>query len=215
MTQQSRVDDVLKRVSAFEVKFSHLISKRDEDEKTLEVTRKNAKEIEADYKTLGETIEVFKRLITDLSSKSLGKLKDILSFGMQTIFPDRAYTLDIDIDDRGNDKTAEFILTEAMEDGGTRRCSIRDSVGGGIETMVSLILRVFFICQFGLRRALVLDEALSQISTEYSEGLLTLLASFRDDLGFDILFITHDNRFVDFADSVYRIKLGKLTKKHE
>jgi hypothetical protein len=158
-----------------------------------------------------KAIEVTKILIGELSEKSIRKLQELLTYGMRTIFDDRDYSIEIDIADRGDMKTAELFLVE-KKDGEIRKCKLRDSVGGGVQTVVSFILRVYFMLVLGLRRFVILDESLSQLSDVYVEGLFKFIRQCTDDLGFSVLWVTHDVRFTSYATSIYRMVHGDLKK---
>lgn len=152
-----------------------------------------------------QAVEVMKQLVQALSEEGLLKLQQLLTYGLSLIFDDRSYSIEIDIKDRGTSKTVEFFLVE-----GSLKASLRDSVGGGIQSVVSLVLRVYFLLHMDLRRFLVLDESLSQVSTKYVPGLFSFLDHLVEDLGFEILFITHDPRFLPYAKRVYRVYRGSV-----
>jgi hypothetical protein len=157
-----------------------------------------------------KAIEITKVLIGELSEKSIRKLQELLSYGMKTIFDDKDYSIEIEISDRGDLKTAEFYLVEKVGSD-VHKCKLRDSVGGGIQTVVSFILRIYFMMVLGLRRFIILDESLSQLSDVYVEGLFKFIRQCTMDLGFNVLWITHDSRFTAYADSIYRMVNGSLT----
>lgn len=85
------------------------------------------------------------------------------------------------------------------------------SCGGGIQVVVSIILRSYFIMAFDQRRFLVLDESLTNLSEEYVEGLFAFLRLLNTELGFRVLFVSHDPRFLPYADRVYRVAEGNMT----
>lgn len=154
---------------------------------------------------LKKSIEAMKMALVPLTERGLGRLTQLLSYGLGVIFPDRDYSIDIEVSERGNDKTAEFFLVE-----GPLRVRLRDSVGGGVLSAVSVILRIFFILHYRDRRILVLDEPFSDINTVYIEGLFKFLQYVRDDLGFKFLMVTQDVRFRAFEDKAYRVRSGEI-----
>lgn len=156
-------------------------------------------------------IEVMKKLVEKMSEKGIGKLKKLLAFGMAAIFEDKNYSIDIDISERGDVKTAEFYLIK-VENGVTRKERLRDSVGGGIQTVVSVILRIYFIIVLKQRRFVGLDESLTQLSDIYLEAFFSFLRRTIDELGFKYLWITHDPRFVGYADRLYKVQEGVYNK---
>lgn len=160
-----------------------------------------------------KSMEVMKKLIELMSSKGIENLKKLLSFGLKTIFNDRDYAVEIEISERGNVKTAEFFLEE-IKDGERIKVRLRDAAGGGIQTVVALIMMIYFIISLELRRLIILDEALSQVSDTYVENLFKFMKQTSDELGFKFLLVTHDPRFLEYADRIYRMKMGRLAISH-
>lgn len=204
-----RAQDFIKRVSTLEIQHNDLVRLLANAETKTQKARQDHADALTHSTDLGEAIEGAKQIIEILSEQGLQGLKSIVTDGLQAIFEGCNYSFDIEISDRGKDKTADLILVEAMPDGSTKRTLLSDN-GWGIQSMVSLILRVFFICHLGIRRFLILDESMVQLSKEYVDGLFTFLRSLTNDLGFDILCITHDPRFVPYGDRVYEMAQGEL-----
>jgi len=180
-------------------------------EADLEVTISEHDALIMDFEMTKKSVEVMKQLITEMSKKGMDTLQNLLTFGLQTIFDDRSYTFEIEISDRGDVKTAEFYLVEDKS-GNKVRSRLRNSVGGGIQTIVSMVLRIYFILTMDLRKVLFLDEAMTQLSGAYVEGLFRFLSQVRDDLGFEILWVTHDTRFTSYADHIFEVRMGSITK---
>jgi len=204
-----RTQEFITRVSTLEIQHNDLLRLQAAAEAKTQKARQDHADALAYSTNLGEAIEGAKQIIEILSEKGLQGLKSLVTNGLQSIFEGCNYSFDIEISDRGKDKTADLILIEAMPDGTPKRTLLSDN-GWGIQSMVSLILRVFFICHLGLRRFLVLDESMVQLSKEYVDGLFTFLRSLTTDLGFDILCITHDPRFLPYGDRVYEMSQGEL-----
>lgn len=191
----------------------------------LEGKRKQLQDtVMADKKTVSETIvkrdlalndleiktkalEVFKRLTTILSEKGKKSLENLISNGLSLVFTDRKYSVEVNISDAKDLKKVDFFLIEEVE--GERIVSnIRDSVGGSVNSVVSIICQIFFITLTGAERVLFLDESLSDVHVSYREGLFELLERFVDEAGFKILIITHDPDIVRRADKGYVVENG-------
>jgi DNA repair exonuclease SbcCD ATPase subunit len=177
---------------------------------TLENLERAHTEAVANSAVLQLSLEYLKKLIDLMSEAGLKKLEAMLSRGLSTIFEDRGYRVEIEVDDRGKDKVARIWLLENTEDG--LRRTLLQSNGFGVQAMASLILRVFFICHFNSRRLLIMDESLSQVSTEYLDGLFSFMRALIQDLEFTILGVTHDPRFLPYADAVYSMRDGHLAR---
>ena len=58
---------------------------------------------------------------------------------------------------------------------------------------------------------LLLDEAYSNISKSYVPEFFDFLKHMCDKLGFKIIIITHDERFLEFGDKVYTFDQGVVS----
>lgn len=154
-------------------------------------------------------LETLKEAIVPLTERGLKRLKDLISVGLRTIFHDCRYSLDVEVDDRGKDKTAILWLLEEIN-GETLRCQVRDSVGGGVKTVIALVLRVFFIIHYQQRRVVVMDEPFTDLATHYVEGLFKFIRYTVEELGFEWLIVTHDSRFLPYGDLTYRVSKGAV-----
>ena len=56
--------------------------------------------------------ETLKRLVDELSKDGIIALESMFSDALKTVFDDRNYSMKIEISERGNNKTADFILVE-------------------------------------------------------------------------------------------------------
>lgn len=168
-----------------------------------------------DLKEQREAIEVMKKLIGILSEKGMKHLQALLTYGMDTIYYDRSYQVEIKVDEFRNNKAAEFWIIKKEKNGRTIRVRMRNGVGGGIRAVVSLILRIHFIISLELRRFLIIDEGLCQLSSQYVPGLFEFLQSVIQDLGFKILFVTQDPRFPVYGNRIYNVAKGRVTLKRK
>jgi len=205
---------VLTKAEGLENRFFKLSQRKELLTETISGLKTTYAAKQEDYEKLleevevhGESIETMKKLIGVLSEEGIQKLKGLLTYGLKTIFRDHSYAIDIEIDERGNKKTAVFYLIDEEKE---LRVVLKDSVGGGIMSVVSLIIRVYFMVQLGMRRFLVLDESLSQVSQTYVEGLFQFLHHLVDDLEYEILFISHDPRFTEHATKTYEVSGGTV-----
>lgn len=204
-TLLSRFDDMV-------VQRGSLIAER--DRRTLQVET-FIKSIESKSVLLSETemaAEVLKLLTESLAEKSVKAVEKLLTYGVSTIFTTKNYSVEIQLGDRGKDKTAELWLvdhdTMASDDGSPLKTLLYDGNGGGLAAVASFILRVFLIEHFNRIRFIFMDESLSELSAEYVDGMTSFLDMIRDELGFVICAITHDPRFMDMAQNTIKVKGG-------
>lgn len=171
------------------------------EKKTVEL-KALAAQVEMDMKV----IEIFKKVIEAVSMEGLKYVKDLVTRGLQTVFTDDIYVLDIEISDRGANKTVELFI----EDSRGVRSEIANC-GGGIQSVVSFIFQVYFILKMKLPRLLFLDEAFARLSSQYAEGMFEFILALKKELNFKVLWITHSTYFADKnVDKVYHINRGKV-----
>lgn len=158
-------------------------------------------------------IIALQRAISIMSERGLVALQTMLTDTLQTIFPDRDYKIEVVVDDRGKDKKSELYLIET-KDGVVVRTELK-RMAGALRAIIALILRVFLILAKRSRRVICMDEALSDLPTEYIEGLMQFLQYLHAELGFDVLSVFHDIRFVEYIGTVVHMEDGRIVGKSE
>ena len=163
-----------------------------------------------EYENVVMAGEYIQKLISLLTQKDLQPLETLLTRGLNTVFPERSYEIHLDVSDRGNDKTAEFMLTEHKKKGSivtpAREC------GYGVQTVISLILQVYYLLFNKARRVMAIDEGFTQIFEDNLVGAFDLIRYLIDELGFDFVGVTHDNRLFEYGDKIYRMNDGVLSE---
>jgi hypothetical protein len=183
-------------------------------QKTEELVVKYQKELDT-LNSMRETytlqqlsIEALKKIIDQLSENHLKKVRDLLTLGLQTIFYDRKYEVQIETSDKRGLNSASLFLVE--ERGGylIRTNITSKDLGGSILTVVGFILQVFYIRYFKAGSILFLDETFTALSSEYVKPLVDFMHKLSQSKGFIFVFVSHDDRFIEHADRVYQIKNG-------
>jgi len=94
--------------------------------------------------------------------------------------------------------------------------NIMDSEGGGIVSVISIIMRIvtILITDPPMNRLLVLDESLGMLSAQYIDNAARFIKQLGSKLGFKIVLVTHQEEFKTHADVVYEVTKGevRLTK---
>jgi DNA repair exonuclease SbcCD ATPase subunit len=90
-----------------------------------------------------------------------------------------------------------------LDDG--KECDIMNSYGGGVVSIISILLRIVTIVTLNLRRILILDESLAQLSSNYTANAAQFFKELGATLNFTIIMVTHDHSYVEYADKVYEV----------
>lgn len=143
-------------------------------------------------------------LIKEESGKFIQRLNDMLDYGVKTIFYDCEYSVEIRVSD--NDKaTIHLVYDDA--DGNKLEPDVRDC-GGGIRTCIGCLLQIHYIYYYRVEPIIFIDEGLSQLSSSYVPSFLGLVEELAKKNGLRVVLITHDNRFLAYADKRYEVKDG-------
>lgn len=167
-------------------------------EKTLDELNVHHADLEFCYKYLD-------LLIKNESNRFIAELQKVLDSGVHTIFDDRDYAIDIVVEDN---KRASIHLKYIDDEGNEISPDIRDC-GGGIRTVVGLLMQIFFLFHYQVEKLLVVDEGLSMVSSEYLPNLFGLLDNLARNNHLKILLITHDERMKEYATKQYVVENNK------
>lgn len=167
-------------------------------------------ELLEEKENLNKSLEVVKQIIDTVFLQSIETYKGLINDGLNTIFYDRTYRFDIEMDDYGNNKTAELLYSEKVDDEWTDWRDVDTASGGSVRAVIDLITRVFLIKQTGRRKFLCMDESLSMLSDKYVQPVVDFLNNLAEEMDFDFLMVTHDPRFKEHGQNVYRMDKGTV-----
>lgn len=157
------------------------------------------------------SIDVLKEIVDAMSQEHVQRIVELLTYGLQTIFFDKNYSVEVVVSDKRNTKTAEFQLVERTEDE-VIRSPFNDGIGGGVLAIVGFILQVYYIGMLDLPPILFVDEGFSQVSSQYVNPLLQFINELADVKDFIFVLVTHDSRLMQCAVHTYEVNDGVVTK---
>jgi hypothetical protein len=82
--------------------------------------------------------------------------------------------------------------------------------GGSLVQVLSFLMRTLFVRLYRppLRPVIILDEALNAVSAEYQPSVAALLKQIVDSLGVQVLLVTHNSVYAEYADAIYSVRKG-------
>lgn len=173
----------------------------------------SAHRIKAEIEELQETILTMDKSGIVLNSigeerqlKAQDTIEQLVTTGLQQIFDD---TLSFHIIQSVKAKAAsvEFVVRTTLVGGGVVDTPVMDARGGGLAATIGFLLRVvILLLKNGKDRdnILILDETFAHVSDEYLEGVGEFLRQLVDTTGIQIVMVTHQPVFGEYADAVYR-----------
>ncbi len=210
---QRIIDNISKKVSLYNYKVDEL-SKEEEKKKEFELDREEAKKRKEEYDNLNLACKL---MLEKLTHKSKYKLETFLTYALQSIFTDRNYEIKLILKEDSKSSGLEISLVESNSEQ-----EITDSVGGGIVSLIGLLLQIYYIEIYGLNKTMIIDEGLRQISTgklsskegkepiNYLENTVNFMSYLSKEKGYKFIIVTHDNFVRSIADRVYEVEKGKV-----
>ena len=156
---------------------------------------------------LGETKEYYVKAVDILYEESIGALKETLNSALRYIVFDRNYNCNLTLDDKRGTKTLELSLVD-LDEG--FEVDLKDGAGQGIRTIISFILKAYYLINKG-SRLLFLDEKYSALSEHYVPRFFEFMKKMAEERGIIVVLITHDTRFMDYADNIFTVNGGYVT----
>ena len=177
-------------------------------EEATKYTEGQIEESNCNIKFLEETKEYYIKAVDILYEESIGALKETLNSALRYIIYDKNYNCNLTLDDKRGTKTLELSLVDLDED---FEVDLKDGAGQGIRTIISFILKAYYLINKG-SRVLFLDEKYSALSEHYIPRFFEFMKKMAEEKNMIIVLITHDNRFMDYADNIYMINSGNVTQ---
>jgi DNA repair exonuclease SbcCD ATPase subunit len=181
--------------------------KVNEFEEQLKERNETLNRLKAQFVVHSEATEILRQIIERKSQDHLTKVRDLLSLALRTIFPDREYAIEIELDEKRGASNASFYLLEKVG-GDWLKTSLEDGCGGSIRAIVGFVLQIFYIRYFKLPPVVFLDESFGAISESYVQTLMVFMHKLVDLKDFHFVLITHDPRVLPYVDRSYRIRDG-------
>ncbi len=148
---------------------------------------------------------LFNSLGEDRQNEAQEKIEGIVTSGLQMIF-DESLSFHISQSTKAKSAHVDFTVRTTLP-GSVVETGVLDARGGGLSAVIGFLLRlVTMLLERGPREdnILVLDETFAHVSAEYLEPLGQFLREIRDKTGVQIIMVTHQPEFAEYADNVFR-----------
>jgi len=166
--------------------------------KLKDSTEKKLTKLKNEKDILDKSEKVFKHLIDKLAKNELSKMDKLVTYGLNSVFKGRDIKFKSEIQERG--KKIWIDMQTSYNN------SVVDSEStGSVHVVESFILRLLCIIKMKRSRFILMDETFSAIHNMYIENLSTLIKELTSKLNMDILLVTHNYNFADYAKNAYQI----------
>jgi hypothetical protein len=187
----NRYESVLDRLRYLEGVYS---SKMEQKKSVTAIVVK----AEEEQSVLQKTEKVLKHLVEKLAKKDLSKMDQLVTYGLNTVFPGRDIKFETELVERGNKIK---INLKTLYNG-----SLVDPDNKSSITVVeSFLLRVLCIAKLKKAPLLLMDETFSAVGSEYIGNISRLISELSEKLKIDILLVTHNPAFKEYSGKSFQL----------
>lgn len=149
----------------------------------------------------------YQKAIDVFYEQSIGQLEKLINLGLKQIFFDRSLQIKIELSNE--EKKEKSFSFEVIDTVTGEPEDIRDGTGAGVRSVISFIILSYYLMQFN-SPYIIADEAYSQISKDYVDGFFQFVHRLCDEEGLIFILISHDERFVYYADQIISVSEGRI-----
>lgn len=196
-------------------KFNYNLTRIKKLPESREIIKANNKKLEQELVELQDKITLiqdsrvaYQKTIDAFYEESIGQLEKMINCALTTIFYDRHYQIRIQLS--GEDKKDKSFSFDIVNLDVGEPEDLRDGTGNGIRAVISFVITSYYLIKFN-SPYLFVDELYSQISKAYVDGFFEFVHKLCDEHGLVFVLITHDERFLNYADQVVQVSEGRVT----
>jgi DNA repair exonuclease SbcCD ATPase subunit len=156
------------------------------------------------YNNLLEAQEIILKVAKLTQEEIKFYITDLVNLALKSIpFEETDIVFDIDFVTRRNQQEADLVIIE-----NDKKFNPISSYGGGINEILSLALRIAcYSLYYGKKNnTLIFDEGLKFLSVNLRKYAGVMLKELSEKLNLQIIFITHQGEYLEFADKIIHIK---------
>lgn len=136
---------------------------------------------------------------------SIKEMEDFVNFVLAYVFYDESYRIKLDITNRYNKSITFYVIDENRG----LELPLRKGNGKGVKAVASFILLTYYLLRLK-SPYLFLDESFVNISAGYVERFFEYVKRLCKEQNLCVVLITHDQRFPEYADKIYRVSKGEV-----
>lgn len=167
-----------------------------------------------DTTLLENTREVFKVLENKLSEANIRHVEELCNQALTTVFntDDTIYSIKIEtLVQRNNNQVQFYLFEKNLKTDEEIKTRLEDN-GFGVQSLIGLVLQIYFILIHKQQHILFLDESLTAISVDKLPKLKVFLNEVSKKLDFKFILIAHVESLFCLADYRYNVVNGEITE---
>jgi len=183
------------KIKNLNLKHSRLLGQKQEIVTQLKDFETKIDNLNLKIKNLKLVSQVFGKIVERVINVSKENIESLLTHGLKAVFFSQNNSVKVDFDIKRNVPSINILTQQIKKGNKIITGDVDDSFGGGLSNIQSVLLRILVIQNLGLKKFIVLDESLNNVSPEFRESAAKFLNKICDDFGFDILMVTQNRPF--------------------
>lgn len=183
--------------------FNKLKSERDFLVRSKESEQKKLEETQKQYETNLKAREILQIVAQEVQSNLEYKVSKLISLGLNSVFEDK-YDFSMKFELKRGTTECQLGLIKLGES--DEVINPVDTTGGGLNDLLSLLLRLSYWGLNKNRPVMILDEPLKHLSRDYHEIASFTIKQISKELGLQLIVISHSAEMISQADNVIEIK---------
>ena len=180
-----------------------LLSKRELLEEQLDSTERKYRRLKRDLKHSENAKQLLQKGAQETQQRLEYHISNIATLALTTVF-DESYGFVARFVIRRNATECDLLL---VKDG--REMSPMDAVGGGVIDIISFALRIAYWSMKPNRPVFILDEPFRFLSVDLQDRASEMLKTISEELGLQIIMVSHLPNIIGSADKVFNVKQVK------
>lgn len=167
----------------------------------LKTARKNRKEAKKEYLHHEKAQEVVKEVGLKTQQELEYHISNLVSAAISSVFPDNPYQFKVQFVQRRSKTECDLLLEKDGE-----LIHPLSATGGGVVDIISFALRIAALSmqQGKIRPLLLMDEPFKHLSTDLQERAGLMLKELAENIGIQILYISHSNEAIEGCDKCFK-----------
>lgn len=187
------------------LKYAGLVGRLRGKEERLEELRNAERRNTEEARVVNDASRLLLEIAVEHQGEVLRFLNGLVTSGLRDVFGDHV-EVEFREETRSNQRAIDIIL---LIDG--VEADIPEGVGGGLADMVALLVQLssLYLRRGEVGQIIFLDEGLKHLGEEYRPSAARVIQEISKRLGIQVIFVTHQEEFVEVADCVYRFTYHK------
>lgn len=197
------VSEYNRQIKILEAVLSDDLALRKSLQYAQESTKDKARQAELDLVNTEKARVLAQKVAAQIQTQVEDYISNLVTMALAAVFDD-PYEFKVSFEPRRNQLECDMVFVKNGNE-----CDPEDSSGGGAMDVASMALRIAIWSIRKTRAVQILDEPTRFVSRDLQENVSDMIKSLSDELGIQILMVSHSPEIIKSADRVFQVENDK------